>query len=235
MDEIRIANCKEDFEGIRKIWEERFTTDATYLDILFSRIMPHCRSYIHQENGEILSVISLMPMIHYTKEGSTGNGWYMFGVATLRKAEGRRLAANLVRKAVGDLETAGFSFIFERPAYQSLNKYYLNLGFSISVPKLPYPFSMLDRCTNRPDPTENILERPLSEAITSWIMRDFERKFIWEKNEILEGLIALGELREHLLGYKFVQDQKETYIAVNPLDSPNPEIYRNTFFCFPME
>lgn len=235
MAELRIASCKEDFDGIRKIWEERFTTDAHYLNTLFSRIMPHCRSYIHQENREILSVISLMPMVHYTKKGSTGNGWYMFGVATLRKAEGKKLAANLIRKAEEDLKTEGFSFIFERPANQSLNKYYLNLGFSISVPKHPYPFSMLDCSTNGPVATENIPESPLSEAITSGIMRDFERKFIWKKNEILEGLIALGELREHLLGYKSDPDQKETYIAVNPLDSPNPEIYRNTFFCFPME
>ncbi len=235
MAEIRIASCKEDFDGIRKIWEERFTTDATYLNTLFTRIMPQCRSYIHQENGEILSVISLMPMVHYTKEGSTGNGWYMFGVATLRKAEGKKLAANLIRKASEDLKTEGFSFIFERPANQSLNKYYLNLGFSISVPKLPYPFNILDWSKKEPDPTENMMEAHLPEAITSGIMRDFESKFIWKKNEILEGLIALGELREHLLGYKPDPDQKETYIAVNPLDSPNPEIYRNTFFCFPME
>lgn len=235
MEEIKIASCKEDFEGIRKIWEERFTTDVPYLNTLFSRIMPHCRSYIHSINGEVLSVISLMPMVHYTDKGSTGNGWYMFGVATLKRAEGKNLAANLIKRAEEKLKSEDYSFIFERPANQSLNKYYLNLGFSISIPKLPYPFNMLDCHTNEPDKTENILERSLPEAITSGIMKDFKSKFIWEKPEILQGLIALGELREHLLGYTPTPDQKETYIAVNPLNSPDPEIYRNTFFCFPME
>lgn len=235
MAEIRIASCKEDFDGIRKIWKERFTTDAIYLNTLFSRIIPHCRSYIHQGNGEILSVISLMPMIHYTKEGSTGNGWYMFGVATLRKAEGKRLATNLIKRAEEDSKTEGFSFIFERPASQSLNKYYLNLGFSISIPKFPYPFNILDCHTNKTEQTGNSLETTLSEAITKGINSDFERKFIWAEPEILEGLIALGELREHLMCYTPAPDSKETYIAVNPLNSPNPEIYRNTFFCFPME
>lgn len=235
MEEIKIASCKEEFEGIRKIWEERFTTDTHYLNTLFNRIMPHCRSYIHKENGEILSVISLMPMIHYTNEGSTGNGWYMFGVATLKKAEGRRLAANVIKKAEQELRTENYSFIFERPANQSLNKYYLNLGFSVNIPKLPYPLRLEEHLKDKQEQTEFTTEETLTEAITRAIMKDFEKKFIWAKTEILKGLITLGELREHLSGYTPAPNPAETYIAVNPLNSPNPGIYRNTFFCFPME
>ena len=43
-----------DYKGIRTIWEERFTTESKYLEVMFTRIMPLCTSYIYK-NEERLS------------------------------------------------------------------------------------------------------------------------------------------------------------------------------------
>ena len=127
---IKVAS-REEFEGIRRIWEEQFTTDTEYLQTMFTRIMPLCTSYIHKEGDKILSVASFMPM--QFKDSSSGTellGWYMFGVATLKEAQGRKLAAGIILEAIKEFGSKNYHFIFERPAYQSLNSYYLKLGFS---------------------------------------------------------------------------------------------------------
>lgn len=242
---IRIAR-EDDFKGIRNIWEERFTTDKNYLDTLFSHIMPYCRSYVFCENGKILSAISLMPMLFVNSElgeRSSGNtysrkkikGWYMFGVATLLHAEGRKLAQSIIREATQELETEGFGFIFERPANQSLNRYYLNLGFSISIQKYPFQFNNIKYGEILAAQSGGAALAEISSKVKAAIGENFTKRFIWSNHHILEGLIKLGELRDHILTYKENPPENETYIAVNPLKTRNPEQYKETFFCFPME
>ena len=40
-----------DFAGIRAIWEEQFTTDSEYLNIMFGEIMPKCTSYVSKTDN----------------------------------------------------------------------------------------------------------------------------------------------------------------------------------------
>lgn len=238
--EIKIASSEKDFTEIREIWEERFTTDREYLNTIFKYIFPLCRSYIYVQNGKAVSVITLMP-IRYCDESSskahitTLDGFYMFGVATLKEFEGNRYAANLILYASDSLTTEGYSFIFERPANQSLNKYYFNLGFTVSSPKIPHLFS----CTKEECSPENIQRnhtlKTLQEHVIKEIQVEHERRFEWKNEKILRGLILLGELEAHMESYTPTPDSSEIYISTKPLSNTNPELFKNTFFCFPME
>lgn len=231
---IKVAS-REEFEGVRKIWEEQFTTDTEYLQTMFTRIMPLCTSYIHKEGDKILSVASFMPM--QFKDSSSGTellGWYMFGVATLKEAQGRKLAAGIILEAIKEFGSKNYHFIFERPAYQSLNHYYLKLGFSKPEKKIPYRFSWLDNhCSTGNITTEKHL-RTLSEKVLQDIRSNFSKRFEWAHPQLLLGLTALGEIQynnENLNN----STKEETYIAIHPLNNTDPTLFNNVFFCFPME
>lgn len=231
---INIAT-PEDIPWIRRVWEKIFTTDKQYLDTIFSEVFPYCKSYIYIENNEVLSVASLLPMQFHSPNIETPlKGFYMFGVATLTKAQGRKLAANLIQKLSSDLALAGYDFIFERPANQSLNKYYLNLGFTIQLQKLPYKFNINEAVCSSGNNTDSANSKSLAEAILTKIRDKFSTRFEWEKTASLEGLINLGELEEHNRSYTTMV-KEEVFIAIKPLKALDSSIFKNTFFCFPME
>ena len=231
---IKVAS-REEFEGIRRIWEEQFTTDTEYLQTMFTRIMPLCTSYIHKEGDKILSVASFMPM--QFKDSSSGTellGWYMFGVATLKEAQGRKLAAGIILEAIKEFGSKNYHFIFERPAYQSLNSYYLKLGFSKLEKKIPYRFSWLDNnCSTGNIATEKHL-RTLSEKVLQDIRSNFSKRFEWAHPQLLLGLTALGEIQYNNANLNN-STKEETYIAIHPLNNSDPTLFNNVFFCFPME
>lgn len=243
--EIKTASTEKDFADIRHIWEERFTTDNIWLNTLFQQILPLCRSYIYILEGKAVSAISLMPMKFVSPGTAPLKGFYLFGVATLQTFEGKRLAAKLILHASGILATEGYDFIFERPANQSLNKYYFNLGFTISLPKVPHRFQFIENAEkaapfieNNCSP-ENTHRNPeaktLSEAVLDNIRIEHPTRFEWKDRKLLEGLIHLGELREHIKSYSPTPNKAETYIAVKPLHQMDSQIFKETFFCFPME
>ena len=231
---INIAT-PEDIPWIRRIWEKIFTADKQYLDTIFSEVFPYCKSYVYIENNEVLSVASLLPMqFHSPNIEAPLKGFYMFGVATLTKAQGRKLAANLIQELSSDLTLKGYDFIFERPANQSLNKYYLNLGFSIQLKKRPFKFDMGETgCSSGNNFNANPL-KTCSERILKSIRENFSTRFEWDNKTLLEGLISLGELKEHNRTYTDTTND-EVYIAVKPLKTMDSSIFKGTFFCFPME
>lgn len=233
---IRLATTADDFNGIRRIWEERFTTCQIYLNTIFEHIFPLCRSYIYTENGSVVSVASFMPIKFISPQIPTHlKGFYMFGVATTASAEGRKLAAGIIKYASNEIYTEGYNFIFERPANQSLNNYYLKLGFSKPLPKQPYLFKTGTEYGSTENNHRKTCIKHLSEAILEEIGIEFPSRFEWENKKILEGLILLGELEEHQKGYIPNPSKEETYIAIRNLSPFTPEIYNNSFFCFPME
>lgn len=210
-----------DIHGIRSVWEEVFTDDKEYLDIMFSKIMPHCRSYIHKENNEVLSVASFMPMqFHSPLIAAPLNGWYMFGVATKEKARGSKLAAKLIAEITENLKSEGYDFIFERPAIQSLNNYYLKLGFSVPVKKQPIDFSQTAIS---------------AQQILKQIRDHYPTRFEWQKPELLNSLLELGELEYHKTAAEQAAAEESSYIAINVLGKHEKNLFSNCFFCFPME
>ena len=232
--EIRTASAEKDFLDIRHIWEERFTTDCTYLNTIFQNIFPLCRSFICTSEGRAVSVISLMPMNYYHKSGQL-KGFYMFGVATLKEFEGKKLAASLILHASRILTREGYDFIFERPANQSLNKYYFNLGFTVSLPKVPHTFPFAENHCSPENNHRNWPIKTLSEAILESIIIEHPNRFEWTDKDLLNGLLHLGELKEHINSYPLTPNPTETYIAIKPLSNLDSNIFKNAFFCFPME
>lgn len=211
-----------DFIGIREIWEERFTTDKRYLDTLFGEIMPHCTHYIAKENGEIFSTISLMPMKFIDDRGPEKiqlRGWYMFGVATKQSKEGNKLASGTIKSAVEYSISKGLDFIFERPANEDLTDFYVKLGFSTAIPKIYNTFNNAQRSPK---------------TILECIRKGFARRFEWENEEILQGLVNLGEIEEHNR-QSATPNPIEGYIYLYDLKGGNPDKFSNTYFCFPME
>ena len=233
---IKLATETEDFKGIRKLWEERFTTDQSYLDTIFREVFPYCLSYVYSLDGEIVSVASLMPMnFIYPNAEYFPKGFYLFGVATSPQHEGKKLAATLIEHTIRVITIEGYDFIFERPANQSLNNYYFKLGFSKSLPKLPYRFKLY----NQNGSTENNhrIHKPkiTPESILEEIRIEFPRRFEWSDRRILEGLISLGEVEYNNEIFQNGWKKDETYIAINTISKINPEIFENSFFCFSME
>lgn len=232
---ISPASCA-DLKGIRAIWEERFTTDKEYLEIMFNRIIPFCTSYVYKnEAGKILSAASFMPMefIDTSKQKSL-EGWYMFGVATLENASGNRHAAKTILYAIDKISTKGYHFIFERPANQDLNSYYLKLGFSKSIKRIPFIFKTGSITGSSGNKQGTNKTKYTAQCILEQIEEQFKKRFVWKAPDILEGLIELGEVEYHNSTLSSIT-KEDTYIAINPLNGVTPETFNNTFFCFPME
>ena len=223
-----IIATEKDFEGIKEIWEEHFTTDQEYLSIIFGEIIPRCTNYVYKVGEKVVSILSLMPMKFIDSSNNKPlNGWYMFGVATHKEYWGKRLAAETIKTASEELEEKGYKFIFERPANQSLNQYYLNLGFSKQLGYIPYQFKGLEHGSTR-----NIESK--ANQIVGEISNSFTKRFEWENLEILKGLIKLGEVEFNNTIYAKTPPEG-VFIAIKPLGNTQPEIFNNTFFCFPME
>ena len=217
---------QEDFKGIRAIWEEQFTTDEPYLSVMFNEIMPLCSSYVCKENGKITSVVSLMPMTFIdSNNGLQLEGWYMFGVATLKEYWGKKLAAQTIEYAASCKENEGCSFIFERPAQQSLNGYYSNLGFTKHLQRIPHLFQA--------QPEEGST-RNTAGAVLKEIRTNFPKRMEWQNIKILEGLLRLEELEYHNVNY-CKTPTKEVFISIRTNKEITKEIFNGTFFCFPME
>lgn len=232
--QISIAQ-KEDIEGIRKIWEEQFTSDKEYLEVMFNRIIPLCTSYIYKEAAEVLSVASFMPMKFIDSSiGLEYEGWYMFGVATLNKAKGRRLAAKIIIQASEEIETKNYHFIFERPANQSLNKYYLKLGFTKSLNRIPHRFPTQFKSCSSGNNTTASPQETLAEGILEEIRENYARRMEWQNLRLLENLIKLGELEWNNNNLSSKEDET-TYIAIKTLNGIAPQTFNGCFFCFPME
>lgn len=231
---IKTATAEE-IPWIRRVWEKIFTDDKQYLDTIFSEVFPYCKTYVYAENNEVLSVASLLPMVLHTPHKETPlEGFYLFGVATLPKAQGRKLAANIIKHIIGKLAAEGYEFIFERPANQGLNNYYLNLGFSVQLPKNPYLFKLDNQKCSPGNSTSFLRSKSLAETILSSIRNDFSTRFEWKEKASLEGLISLGELESHNNSYTATPTD-DVYIAIVPLNNTKDAIFKDAFFCFPME
>lgn len=241
--EILIAK-KSDYSGIKKIWQERFTTDKIYLNIVFKKILPHSISFIYKENNKILSTISLFRVNYYNKTVEKKidypllQGMYLFGVATLKIAEGRRLAALLIEKSIKYLCSKNLDFIIEHPANQSLNKYYFNLNFNISIPKIEYKIpNTIVQLSKSPIICSPLLLDNIRNSFTSW--------FEWDTTQLLDALIELGEIESHILNENI--NTNPTFLALNLLNNKKlllttkitnndfSSLFNNTFFCLPME
>ena len=225
----------EDLAGIRSIWEEQFTTESGYLDIIFGEIMPQCTSYVCKEGTRIISALSLMPM-HFIDDttGTRLNGWYMFGVATLKEYWGKRIAAQTIEYASSIIEKDGYSFIFERPATQTLNEYYSKLGFSKQLEYTPHHFKTSENYSSTGNISTESSIKDLAKTVLEEIRSSHCKRFEWKNLTILQSLIKIGELEFHNTTYCSTPP-KGVFISIKTMNNTPEEIFNKTFFCFPME
>ncbi len=248
---IRVSTTV-DLPAIREIWEDKFPAETEYYNTVFNSIIPYCTNYICTLNDKIVSVISLMPMKFINlNENITLNGWYLFGVATRSCYEGKGLASSLIKRTCEDLKIKGFDFIIERPANQALNNFYLKLGFTISIKKQKHLFPheiidktaliLQDKQAYGSDSTIKSAKQYTTynhhhiSLIIESISQQFSSYFKWENDNILNGLLELGELERHNQLQTEESFKEETYIALAPLKQLSPDLFKEAFFCFPME
>lgn len=226
--EIKIADSASDFEGIREIWDEQFPADLEYQETVFSKILPLCKTYIIVQNdhsadsGKVLSIASLMPMIFIDTQYENSvkpsylKGWYMFGVATRGGFMGKGLASTLLKHIIRNESINDYSFIFERPANQHLIDFYLKFGFTKILKKKECRFT---------GSTDSVLD----------VIKVFPKRFEWGSAELLESLVALGEIERHneLLTQESLDE--ECFIAINPLNNTPESIFDDAYFCFALE
>ena len=225
----------QDLTGIRTIWEEQFTTESEYLSVMFGEIIPNCTSYVCKDGNKVISALSLMPMLFIDdNKGTRLNGWYMFGVTTLRDYWGKRIAAQTIEYASSEMEKEGFSFIFERPANQTLNNYYSKLGFTKQLQYIPHRFNtaIFDGSTRNIGIEDSA--KAESENVLKEIRRCHPKRFEWSEPSIIQSLIKIGELEFNNTTYCKTPPEG-VFISIKTMNKTPENIFNNAFFCFPME
>ena len=225
----------QDQAGIRTIWEEQFTTECEYLSVMFGEIIPNCTSYVCKDGNKVISALSLMPMLFIDdNKGTRLNGWYMFGVATLRDYWGKRIAAQTIEYASSEMEKEGFSFIFERPANQTLNNYYSKLGFTKQLQYIPHRFNtaIFDGSTRNIGIKDSA--KAEAENVLKEIRRCHPKRFEWSEPSIIQSLIKIGELEFNNTTYCKTPPEG-VFISIKTMNKTPENIFDNAFFCFPME
>lgn len=136
-ERVRKATAN-DFSQIIDIWRTVFTNDNIYLSLVLHDLLPCCETFIYEEQGNILSVATLIPTNLKWEEGGsvqTLPGYYLYGVATLPEARGQGLSRHIVKAIVSKSIASHKKFIITRPAEPSLFQFYKSQGFSVEYKK----------------------------------------------------------------------------------------------------
>ncbi len=219
---IRLAT-KSDIEGIKTIFKERFTTDKEYLNMVFSYLFPKSKCYIYKDNEKICSTLFLIPITYNTPSNSY-NGYYLYGVATLKTETGKGLAKKLLNHIKEISIKENKDFIICRPAEESLFKYYTKLGYYIQLAKVPFKISpIISMYLSSPNIASQLLQSEISQ---------YPNHFMWSL-DLLEYMITIGEIESHI---KTQNSNISNFLLLNPL---NPELNQintiESLFIFPME
>lgn len=113
---------KEDIPALVQIWVSVFGDSEKFACFA----MDLCDEiYLVKENEEIASmVITGVDLSAYGKKG-----FYIYGLCTLPKHEGKGFAKQLVNYVCETKLTAGYDFVLTQPATESLFGFYRKLGF----------------------------------------------------------------------------------------------------------
>ena len=116
----------QDRDEIFALWCEAFADSRESVDSFFAAF-PHCRSYVAEENGRVLSMVHALPQ---TFRGDTDeSAAYLYAVATAKDCRGRGLCAGLMAFAEEDLRRNGFACAVLTPGEPSLFRFYEKLGY----------------------------------------------------------------------------------------------------------
>ncbi len=119
---------KADKEAILNIWSVCFGADMRYQNILTAGAYPLKDTYIMEENKEIASIVTILP-VEWQGKGESRNGSYIYGLATLPKFQNKGYGSKLLKEVIEKLTKEGSDFVVLYPAEEELQNFYSKNGF----------------------------------------------------------------------------------------------------------
>ena len=119
---------KADKESILNIWAQCFAADSKYQGILSAMDYPLVDTYVHEANGQVVSILTLLP-IEWKGNGEVRKGHYVYGVGTLPQYRGKGYSTLLMKQVLAEIKEQGSDFAVLYPADESLQEFYKNQGF----------------------------------------------------------------------------------------------------------
>ena len=118
--------------GLYQIWKDSFQEDDRYIDFFLQEGLPlgHLLTYGPAESP--YASLSLFP-ISFVQNGTSYNGYYLYGLGTLLSKRGNGYGKLLVSKAETYTLETGRHFILLQPTSPTLFDYYSKLGYSDRV------------------------------------------------------------------------------------------------------
>jgi len=115
---------KNDLPALKRMWTDIFGDSDKFADFAVN-ICETEEIYLVKENDEIASmVVAGVDLAAYGKKG-----FYIYGLCTLPKYEGKGFATQLINYVCEHKFSDGYQFAVAQPAQQSLFDYYKKLGF----------------------------------------------------------------------------------------------------------
>lgn len=134
------------------MWEEAFTRDNDYLNLVFSKLFPIADSFICYENDHAASSIFVIPtyLQLYTFTNNTSKflinkhitpslkkGGYLYGVCTFKEKSGKGYSTMLI-DYIHKYYSDKLDFLITRPANEELFRFYIKRGFTVQIHKNPF-------------------------------------------------------------------------------------------------
>lgn len=121
---IRFAN-QNDVKKIVELWDIAFPEDADFNSYFFKNIFDVKKTLIMEENGELLSMLQMLP---YKIKG-IGDVTYIYGAATHPKYRGKGYMRTLLEHSFEIDRQNGYAGSILIPASDSLYDYYVGIGY----------------------------------------------------------------------------------------------------------
>lgn len=139
MVEMR-ASRPEEVHRLQKIWRKAFGDSWEYIDYFFDRLYTPERMLVLAEDGEIMTMLALLPMTFTNREGAPARMSYIYALATRPEGRGKGYGRMLLRYAEHIAGQNGADCISTVPAEPSLHRFFGTVGFrdSFSVRKAEF-------------------------------------------------------------------------------------------------
>lgn len=118
-----------DIPALRRLWKQCFDADTAFLDLFFGKGFSLCSTYVLEEDSEIVSALSVMPIRYHGHLGG-----YIYGVCTSPRHRGHRYAISLLQQVEEHCRRhEGMDFFILRPASGGLFDYYRRQGYTHNI------------------------------------------------------------------------------------------------------
>ncbi len=145
LDKISALHLTPEQREMRQMWHDIFGDEVAEIDAFFVR-HDDAQPFIHKENGEVVSMLFVVPLEMWGKRVS-----YIYAVATKSEFRGMGLASKLLAEALQQVGASGeYDVAALIPSSTESKRLYERLGFEDS--RLPMEFSAADYLgTGSPD------------------------------------------------------------------------------------